>query len=544
MPKVFDAEVRVTGKDDGASRVLDKLEKSFNKAGKQAQESQKQVRSFKDFLRVDLVNAYNFVAQKAQQAFALIKRSSDLRAQTTALKAQLGLQNDAYDQYIAKLKEVSRATVSEAQIVKSASNALLLGIPADKIAELLEVARASAIATGKDVSTAFDELSRGIGRSSPLILDNLGIVVKLGDVYERAAEAAGTTSEALSVQERKAALLNEVLAIGRDRVREFGDAQDDMAEAIQQGTAAMDDFKTVAGDVGGRVGAVLAASLAGLASAALLVGVAFIEMTQAFASIFGPLAIGIKETQRYSDSLQGVQDRLLNMSRASGETGESLLKLGFRVNSGVDIIKAVGPASEQAAAGLKKLTEAQEEARKAAQELTDQTGELGIVTSQVVAIQLGEMLVQLTAQRLKMGENSEEFKAYEKIATQAIDETRQRIESLQAGLGDVTFETVAMTEATRSHVSVLGEQFTAIERVTGATRTQTVAARELQAVQSGRVAFADRDPTDLTPQISGGTFTTKRVKGGSTRIAGAPSAQARTFDSLGGASGFRGFFFR
>ncbi|MBK6639711.1 MAG: hypothetical protein IPG34_20125 [Rhodocyclaceae bacterium] len=46
--------------------------------------------------------------------------------------------------------------------------------------------------------------------------------LKLGDVYERAAKKVGKATTALTLTERKVALLNEVLAKGRDLVDQYG----------------------------------------------------------------------------------------------------------------------------------------------------------------------------------------------------------------------------------------------------------------------------------------------------------------------------------
>ena len=91
---------------------------------------------------------------------------------------------------------------------------MLLGIPAQEISSLLEIARKSAQATGQSVSQAFDDIATGIGRASPLILDNLGITVKVGDANARYAAELGKTVEQLTAAEQKQALLNAVLAQG------------------------------------------------------------------------------------------------------------------------------------------------------------------------------------------------------------------------------------------------------------------------------------------------------------------------------------------
>ena len=167
---------------------------------------------------------------------------STLRSQTEALKRNVEAQNVIWDGYLEKIKQVAKDQITTADIIKSSSQALLLGIPADKIADLMDVARVSAVATGAEIGKAFDDLAVGIGRASPMILDNLGLVIKLGAVNEDAAAAIGKTVEELTAEEKKLALLNSVLETGAARILLFNDAQSRSAEGFARMTAAMGDF--------------------------------------------------------------------------------------------------------------------------------------------------------------------------------------------------------------------------------------------------------------------------------------------------------------
>ena len=247
--------------EDASSAAVKKVEGSF--------------RRLTTFLKSKFVITLGDVTRIAKAAFDSFKESLDLKSQTNALRIQLAQQGLAFDKYIAKLNEVAQGTVSTASLIKSSSKALLLGIPADQIADLLEVARVSAIATGQTVAQAFDDIATGIGRASPMILDNLGLVVKLGPAYAEMARQLGKSTEQLTAAEQKQALLNKVLEIGKGRIAAYGDQQDTLAKALQQAGAAQDDFRIGAGKVAGVVGTTLAGVLVRAAEGAIILAKGF-----------------------------------------------------------------------------------------------------------------------------------------------------------------------------------------------------------------------------------------------------------------------------
>ena len=192
-----------------------------------------------------------------KKAFDAVKEGATLDAQTEALKRNVEAQGVAWDGYIAKLAKVSQAQVANADIVRAASSAMLLGIPAEKMSELMEVAAASAVATGRTISESFNDLAVGIGRASPMILDNLGLVVKLGPVYQEYAASIDTTVEALTAEEKKLALLNSILEVGKGRVELFSGAQSEAAKATAELSASLqnqsDEIKTWSSDLASSV---------------------------------------------------------------------------------------------------------------------------------------------------------------------------------------------------------------------------------------------------------------------------------------------------
>src|SRR5690606_14115048 len=78
---------------------------------------------------------------------------------------------------------------------------------------------------GQDATKSLDDLITALGRSSPMILDNLGLSVKVGEANEAYARALGKTADALTDAERKQAFMNAAMTAAEEKVRTLGSQQ-------------------------------------------------------------------------------------------------------------------------------------------------------------------------------------------------------------------------------------------------------------------------------------------------------------------------------
>jgi len=97
-----------------------------------------------------------------------------------------------------EINEAVAGTVSELDLMKQAVLAKNLGLPIKELGTLFEFATKRAQDTGESVDFLTDSIVKGIGRKSPLILDNLGISAialkeALGGVSTEAASVAQVT---------------------------------------------------------------------------------------------------------------------------------------------------------------------------------------------------------------------------------------------------------------------------------------------------------------------------------------------------------------
>lgn len=108
------------------------------------------------------------------------------------------------------LREAAQGTISDYDLMLSANKASMLGVTqnSEEMADLLEIARGRAQALGLDSTQAFEDIVTGIGRMSPLILDNLGITTA---AYKEQLEIMEANGKEMTTQEKQQLLLKTVL---------------------------------------------------------------------------------------------------------------------------------------------------------------------------------------------------------------------------------------------------------------------------------------------------------------------------------------------
>lgn len=139
-----------------------------------------------------------------------------------------------------RLREGSKGYVADITLMRQANLALtgttgmIRTLLRDNLHKFAEIAAAQARDTGQDVTYLYNSLIEGFKRSSPRIIDNTGLVVKLGQANKDLATELGKTTQQLTQQEQQAALLQAILKAGERSVRENADAQETSAQKLQK----------------------------------------------------------------------------------------------------------------------------------------------------------------------------------------------------------------------------------------------------------------------------------------------------------------------
>lgn len=166
------------------------------------------------------------------------------------------------DKIIASLRAASRGTISDSELMLSANRAMLLGLGSDaeQLGKLMEVAGFRGRAMGLTTAQAFSDIVTGIGRMSPMILDNLGITIDAARTFGDYAASIGKAADALTDAEKRQALLNGVIKDGEARLKEAGGAADDAASKFERYDASIRNMNEA-------IGMVLAGPIGNLADA-------------------------------------------------------------------------------------------------------------------------------------------------------------------------------------------------------------------------------------------------------------------------------------
>lgn len=140
------------------------------------------------------------------------------------------------DILLGSLRAAAQGTVSDAKLIESANSGILLtgGKLASDLPKLLEIARASARASGDDIGFVFDSLVKGIARGSPQIIDNAKITLNASAAMETYAASIGKIADQLTSAEKQQATLNAVLAAGDDIIKKTGGSVQNNATTFAQ----------------------------------------------------------------------------------------------------------------------------------------------------------------------------------------------------------------------------------------------------------------------------------------------------------------------
>jgi hypothetical protein len=152
---------------------------------------------------------------------------------------------------MAKLRTESRGTVDDMTLMSSTAT-LLAGVTDDvgkalgnATPELMKIAKAANKLNPSLGETAhmYESIATGIKRQSPLILDNLGLTIKIGKANADFAKKLGKSTDALTAEEKQLALLNATLAAGDTLIDQVGGTTEAATDSYEANAAALTNLK-------------------------------------------------------------------------------------------------------------------------------------------------------------------------------------------------------------------------------------------------------------------------------------------------------------
>jgi hypothetical protein len=274
------------------------------------------------------------------------------------------------DAMLASLRQASAGTISDTNLELAMMKANLLGVAtsADQLGPLLAIARDRAQQMGISTAFAFDSLVTGLGRGSRLILDNIGVMVKEGEVNAAYARSVGKTVAQLTDQEKKQALVNEVVRQGNETMAATGGAVESNVAKLERLSATWENLKAaigggladVAGPLADDIGKI-AGSLQELSGTA---GGAATPLDKVTTSAEGALTV----TGQLQNTFAGLSAGLLVLTGHTDEANARLYQLAGATPpaaSGLDVV--AGSAINTASAVVQAAVAEQQAALVAAQ---------------------------------------------------------------------------------------------------------------------------------------------------------------------------------
>lgn len=179
-------------------------------------------------------------------------QSLTTEASFNSLMRSVGLSTGLLDQ----LKKAAGGTITEMTLMQQANTALagssgqLATEMGAALPKLLEAARAAAMLNPAygDAAFMFQSLVSGIKRGTPLLIDNTGIVLKVGEATEAYAKSIGKSADELTSQERSLAILRGTLE-GADRLlAQTAGSANSMASSAGKLKTAWMELKTAIGE--------------------------------------------------------------------------------------------------------------------------------------------------------------------------------------------------------------------------------------------------------------------------------------------------------
>jgi len=225
-------------KTDDLDKRLKSIEQSVSGIAKSAKTASKETESAASSMGSAFTKAGALIAASftLDAVISFGKEVVDLAAKAEGVER--AFKRVGSPQLLQGLRDATRGTVTDLVLMQNAVKASNFDIPLENLASLFKFAQARARETGESVDYLVDSIILGIGRKSPLILDNLGIsAVALREKFK------GISTESASVGQ----IAEAVGEIATEAMAEMGDQADTTADKIAQITTALQNMKVEAG---------------------------------------------------------------------------------------------------------------------------------------------------------------------------------------------------------------------------------------------------------------------------------------------------------
>ena len=153
------------------------------------------------------------------------------------------------DEMLSALQRGSSGMISQRDLMQTYNKAgqLVSVTFANQLPDAMDALSKVSASTGEDMGFMLDSLVTGVGRLSPMILDNLGILVSLEEATQRAAASFGVEASELDKAQVQAGMMEVVLEKLAANTAAMPDVSDSAAAGLARMKATAQDTKDALG---------------------------------------------------------------------------------------------------------------------------------------------------------------------------------------------------------------------------------------------------------------------------------------------------------
>jgi hypothetical protein len=241
--------------------------------------------------------AYDAVKRLAGGLADLASRGVALAPVVTAFEQLTAAAGQSGEELLRLTRTATKGLITDLDIMAAANKALLLGLPvtADEFGVLAQAATALGKAMKLDAKQSLDDFITALGRSSPMILDNLGLTVKLGEANAAYKQQLGIVGRELTDNEKKLAFYNAAVDAAKRKTEELGGVQLTVADQFTRAKVAITNLTDAMGIAIAR-SPVMAELLGGIADEITTAfGTNQVKVVQTFMGLVNDLAISLTD---------------------------------------------------------------------------------------------------------------------------------------------------------------------------------------------------------------------------------------------------------
>lgn len=203
------------------------LEKNIQTVNARISELKQNAKNFKEIFASDDYNNF-FLGQLGIKTLELVARVGKSIAgefsETIDKSVELAESADGVvhafekigtEDYLQTLREATKGTVSDIELMKAAVKAKDFRIPLEDLGKYLSFAQLKAQQTGQSLDYMVDSIVTGLGRQSPQILDNLGL--SAAEISEKTKETGDFMKGVATIVEKNLAQAGETYISAADR---------------------------------------------------------------------------------------------------------------------------------------------------------------------------------------------------------------------------------------------------------------------------------------------------------------------------------------